>query len=323
MIDSAVILAVSTAAHDSELNQQRPRAMLPALGKPMVVRVMDRLYRTGIRRYLVIVGIEDGAIASYVKNQWMPDANVEFILQARDSLATLLVRAAKKLNRPFMIAGYNSFTLERYIRSLIKRHNDDPAPLYMTGAGLTLSPEAATNHYAITHDGMIETIVAEKPEDRHFVLTETSICGTDMVKYLQGLDEKTLLQSGNTWFQVVKTVLPNSGVAMKLSETSWILRVESDASLLTLNKRLLDDSNDGHVLSELPYSVKVAHPLRIDPQVSVGQEAQIGPHVYVERGSSIGYGAHIKNAVVLENASVPADSVIDGAIITSRGIINL
>ncbi|MEL6403385.1 MAG: NDP-sugar synthase [Chloroflexota bacterium] len=322
MIDSAVILAVSSKVHASQLKQQRPRAMLPALGKPMVVRVMDRLYRAGIRQYVVIVGIDDGAIASYVKNQWMPDAKVSFILQSRDSLTKLMVQAANMLERPFMVAGYNSFTLERYIRTLIKRHNDDPDALFVTGAGLTLSPDAPSNHYATTKGGIIDSIGTEKPPIKHYVLAETSICGREVVSYLQGLDEDNL-PTGKTWFEVLKSFVQRGDVPIKVSETSWILRVESDANLLTLNKRLLDDSNDGHVLSELPYSVKVHYPIRVDPSVSVGQEAELGPHVYIERGSSVGYGARIKNAVVLENASVPADSDIDGAIVTSGGIIDL
>ncbi len=49
MINHAVVVAIGNAVHQSKLIYNRPRAMLPALGKPLVVRVMDRLLRGGVR----------------------------------------------------------------------------------------------------------------------------------------------------------------------------------------------------------------------------------------------------------------------------------
>lgn len=322
MIDSAVILAVSTA-HESQLREQRPRAMLPALGKPMVVRVMERLYRAGIRRYIVIVGISEGSVASYLNKQWMPDAKVEFILQGNESLGLLLARVARQLDQPFMVASYNSFTFERFVNTLFKQNNDNPDHLIVTGAHLSLSPDAPSNHFAVTSGTEVQTVSAQKPAGNNFYLTEHAVCGWAFVETLKTLDDKSAASYGKNWFEVVKKYAAGEAPKILLAETSWILRVESDKDLLTLNKKLLEESNDSHILSELPYTVKVIPPVRIDPQVSVGQGAVIGPHVYVERGSSIGYGAKIKNAVVLERGNVPADANIDGGIMTSRGLIKL
>ncbi len=324
MIDSAVILAISSPANSSQLREQRPRAMLPALGKPMVVRVMDRLYRAGIRRYQVVVGIDEGPIASYINKQWMPDANVEFVLKSNESLSTLIAGLSHKLDRPFILVGYNSFTFERFINTLFKQHEEHNENLILTGASMTLSPDAPSNRYALMENGQIIDIVSQKPESEHFVLTEHTVCGYHFVEHMKSLDEKTAANYGNTWFDIVKRYGSNADDApLTVAETSWILRVENDKDLLTLNKRMLDDSHDGHVLSELPYTAKIIPPVRIDPQVSVGQSVVIGPHVYIERGSSVGYGAKLKNTVVLERGNVPADSHIDGAIVTSRGIIDV
>lgn len=322
MIDSAVILAVSSISTNSKLREQRPRAMLPALGKPMVMRVMDRLYRAGIRRYVVIVGINEGPIASYINNQWMPDATVDFVLKSNETLSLLIAQIARKIDSPFMLVGYNSFTIERFINTLFRQHDEYSDYLINAGASLSLSPDAPNNHYAIMADDLIDQIVTEKPDDRHFVLTEHAVCGYEFIDHMKNLDDSTASKYGKTWFDIVRSYHQLDNSKAIVAETSWILRVESDRDLLTLNKRLLDDSNDGHVLSELPYSAKIIPPVRIDPQVSVGQSVVIGPHVYIERGSSVGYGAKLKNAVVLERGSVPADSDIDGAIVTSRDIID-
>ncbi len=323
MIESAVILAVSTTVSDSKLMEQRPRAMLPALGKPMVVRVMDRLYRAGIRHYMVIVGINEGPVASYINKQWMPDANVEFVLQSKETLSLLITRITQKLDRPFILAGYNSFTFERYINTLFKYHNESSESLILAGASMSLSPHATSNTFAVVNNNKIVDIVSQRPDADCFYLTEHAVCGTHFVEHMKNLDDATASSYGKTWFEIIRSYNKTKDAKLKLAETSWILRVENDKDLLTLNKRMLDDSNDGHVLSELPYTAKIIPPVRIDPQVSVGQRVVLGPHVYIERGSSIGYGAKIKNTVVLQKGNVPADSNIDGAIVTARGIITI
>lgn len=323
MIDSAVILATSTPNHESQLPQTRPRAMLPALGKPMVVRVMEQLYRDNVRRYEAIVGMNEGKVASYLKRQWMPDANVSFTLQGNhESLALLLSRLSRQLDTPYIVASYNSFTYERFIASMLRHADEYPQHLILAGAQFALSPSAQP-YYAQMSGQVVERVTVEKPSGDHYLLTDHAIIGTHFLSYLQNLDEKAASRSKQNFFEIVAEYVQTPDAKVTLAETSWLLRVESDKDLLTLNKRLLDDSNDSHILSELPYTVRVKPPVRIDPQVSVGQGAEIGPHVYVERGASIGYGATVRNAVILENCSVPANADIDGSIVGSRGIIDV
>lgn len=320
MINSAVIIAVSSTNTRSKLREKRPRAMLPALGKPMVVRVMDSLYQAGIRHYVVIVGINEGQVAAYLNEKWMPDAKVEFILHSTESLPLLLSKIAHKLNRPFALAAYNSFTFGHFISSLFKYHEEFTDYLILSGALLSLSSDTPYNRYAVIDGDNVKTIISNRPSEKHFVLTEHAVCGEHFLHYLQNLDAQTAINMDYTWFQLVSAYLKTVSSKITLAETSWILRVEQDKDLLTLNKRLLEDSNDGHVLSELPYTAKIIPPVRIDPQVSVGQNAVIGPNVYIERGSSIGYGAKLKNTIVFTRSNIPADANIDNAIITSKGL---
>jgi NDP-sugar pyrophosphorylase family protein len=324
LIDSAVILAVSASAHRSQLTENRPKAMLPALGKPMVVRVMERLYRAGIRQYYVIVGINEGAVASYLNKQWKPDAKIEFILKGNESIPAILSKAAKRIDRPFLVASYNSFTYERFIESLLKESETNPDQLILVGAQLTLSPQAV-NYYAILEDRKVVEIVNQKPakDISNYVLAELVVCGQHFLDYIKNMDDKKASGYGKNLFQMIHQYVSTDEAQTFVDETSWILAVESDKDLLTLNKRLLEDSNDSHILSELPYTARVIPPVRIDPQVSVGQGVVIGPHVYVERGSSIGYGAKIKNALILERSNVASDANIDGGIVTRNGVIKL
>lgn len=323
MIDSAVILAIGTTTHKSQLIQQRPRAMLPALGKPMVVRVMDRLYRAGIRRYIVVLGISEGAVASYLNRQWLPDASIEFTIKTEnDTLGTVLAKIARQLKSPFIIASYNSFTYERFASTLVRQHDEHPDDFIIAGAHLSLSQDAE-NAYAITDEFIVQQITTEKPTDeRPFMLTDHAVLGHAVVEYLAALEGRRAARFGNTLSDIAAAYIQN-GNTVRIGETSWILRVESDRDLLTLNKRLLEDSNDAHILSELPYTVKIIAPVRIDPQVSVGQGVTLGPHVYIERGASIGYNTTLSNTIVMEDSSVPSDQMIENSIVTGSSVIDL
>lgn len=324
MIDSAVILAISASTQRSLLTENRPQAMLPALGKPMVVRVMERLYLAGIRRYYVVVGINEGAVASYLNKQWKPDAKIEFVMKSNESLPYILSKTARRIDRPFLIASFNAFTYERFIESLLKEHDNYPDYLILTGAQLTLSPDA-TNYFATLDARQVKAIGQQKPAKgtQQLVLSEMAICGQHFLDHIKALEEKQATDYGKTIYQIAQKYATAQDAQVMAHETSWILNVDKDKDLLTLNKRLLEDSHDSHILSELPYTTRVIPPVRIDPQVSVGQGVVIGPYVYVERGSSIGYGAKIKNALILEHSSVPAESDIDGSIVTRQGIVKV
>ncbi|MCA9912688.1 MAG: hypothetical protein KC496_05050, partial [Anaerolineae bacterium] len=270
MIDSAVILAASSNFANREITISRPHAMLPALGKPMVVRVMERLYRAGIRRYNVILGMNDGHVASYLNRQWMPDATFEFTLQSQETLLLLLHRIAKKLDAPFLIASHNSFTYERFVQSLLRHHEEQPNHLLLAGARLSLSA-AKPRVYATVSDEKVSIHREIDTENDHFILGEHMLCGRHCVEYLTQLNESDFSQNGLTFFDVVQAYASQEDAQLAIAETSWLLDVVQDSDLLTLNKRLLEDSNDGHILSELHSSVRVIPPVRVDPQVSVGQ----------------------------------------------------
>jgi NDP-sugar pyrophosphorylase family protein len=113
-----------------------------------------------------------------------------------------------------------------------------------------------------------------------------------------------------------------SGGAANILETAWTLPIETDIDLLTLNRHLLEEAIDAHILSELPWTVQVIPPVRIDPQVSVGQGAKIGPNVYLERGCSVGHEAIVKNTIVLGQGAIPAGDQVADVIVSTRGRIS-
>src|SRR5262249_39116154 len=109
-----------------------------------------------------------------------------------------------------------------------------------------------------------------------------------------------------------------SGARVSYVTAEWHLYLNREIDLLTINKRYLREGRDTHILSELPGSVHITPPVRIDPQVSVGQGAKIGPNVYLESGAHVGPEAVLWDSVVLQDAAVAGKEVVHGQIVGRR-----
>ena len=320
LVDHAVVLAFGSPHHHSQLTYNRAYAMLPALGKPLVVRIMTRLYRVGIRNYTVIVGDSDGAVTAYLNTQWMPDVRINFVFKTpNDSLLKLLRAIAQKSESPFLVCSYNSFTHTHFPESIIKQHLETPDDLVLSAATNTLS-KSRQHYYAILDGHHVAGITRNPlPAQHTMTLTDFFACGKRVAAYLTDPpDQHQQAEFGWQVIDIVQQYIESGGKGI-IAKTSWILQIETDYDLVTLNRHLLDEEHDAHILSELPYTIRIVPPVRIDPQVSVGQGARIGPHVYLERGCSVGRDVVIRNSIVLEEAHVPAGKTVFDTIITPRG----
>ncbi len=319
-MNHAVILAVGNP-YNSQLVYNRSHAMLSALGKPIFVRIMERLYRIGLRDYTVVVGEAEGAVTSYLNSQWMPDVKINWVFRlGTESLVKIMQSIAQSLDAPFLVTSYNSFTHTHFPERLIRKHQESPADLIFSGAPHTLS-QASNLVYAVMQDKhLVDLSTTATPGA--YVLNDLFICGNEVVHFLQNIPAPAPSMARTAQFMDIAYLYLQAGNSGLLAESNWILQVEADRDLLTLTKLLLDEGQDAHILSELPYTVKITPPVRIDPQVSIGQGAMIGPHVYIERGASVGHNAVIKNSLILARANVPAERTIVNTILTTRGPIN-
>src|SRR5258708_12099348 len=94
-LKQAVIVASGRPGHLSQLTRDRPTEILLVLGKPIIIRFMDRLREAGIRDFIVVVGENDGAVASYLNSGWVPDAKVQIVLQPIQRGSTSALAAPK------------------------------------------------------------------------------------------------------------------------------------------------------------------------------------------------------------------------------------
>lgn len=324
-IEYAVVLAIASPNHVSGLTKSRPHAMLPVLGKPMVVRVMNQLLQEGIQKFVVIVGINEGSVASYLNANWVPNVELDFVLKSDyESLSSTLAQVARKLNEPFFIVNYNTFTQPQFIQTALNLSENHPESLILASTDSTLSQ---TTHTAFaTVNGMqVTEISSEPPADMNssHLIANMAVCGSHFVDFLQELPKNMGTGSLHQQFIDILRIyakLPDQDIT--LGRTAWIMQVNNDPDLMLLNYQFLEEGRDAHILSELPASVHVKYPVRIDPGVSIGHGAKIGPYVYLESGASVGNGAEIRRCIVLERASIPPNADVEDVVVASNKIIS-
>lgn len=310
---TAIIIATDQPDHHSEMIQDRAKAMFPALGKPLIARVMEPLYAAGIRRFLIIVGMNEGRVAQYLHKSWKPDAEIRLVLQTpQDDWLSALRRAAGMVTAPVVLTTYTNFTHENFPTSLQRAYERRPAGITLAGTKRAFGPMPLKTA-ATVEDNLLVSF-----EDRPSALQlmDYAMLSNSFLEFLLATGDGDKYTDFWALLRAFNTASPQDTA---ICETAWVHRVISDYDLLLLNQRLLDDSSDAHILSELPLSVSIVPPVRVDPNVVVGENAVIGPRVYLESGSRVMQGAHLRDSVVLQRGAVNANAHIHSTLVTSRG----
>jgi NDP-sugar pyrophosphorylase family protein len=316
VVDRAIVLAIGSPTHQSQLIYSRPRAMLPVLGKPLIARAMERLHRADINKFTVVVGAEEGAVAAYLNAHWLSNVSLDFIIQPEHStLAQSLAQIAVQYDQPFLLTTYNSLTHANFAENLLERYKNTPEELVICGAPTTLSKSVPADYGWIENQAVVK-ITRDMPDSHQssLLLINLALCGSQFVRYLAQPSAR------NQLMDIFRDYIESGGRVLA-AETAWILPVETDYDLLTVNKFLLSDGQDTYILSEIPRGVEIIPPVRVDPNVSIALGAKIGPSVYLESGCSIGPNVVIRDAVILQNAIVPAGSKWNNVVVSSRARI--
>lgn len=313
MITQAVILAAGRGSRLGVLTSDRTKAMLPVLGKPIMVRVMDRVREAGIRRFVVVIGAQDGSLASYLSSSWYPNIEVKYVLQPiPKGTADALSLAGKFIDDDFLLASVDNLAPAEHIPALMKRFTELNADFAMSLVRAT--PDEIRTSASVVVEGDYVKQIIEKPEEPQgeyagFMLY---VCNREFLKYVADIKES--VRGEQELASAIQKLIQNGGkVGYSVADHRYHL--SQDVDLLTINRSYLEEGRETHILSELPASVVVIPPVRIDPGVRIKEGARIGPYVYVEGGSSVGEGASIANAVILQNSTIGKNEVCENQIV--------
>lgn len=299
MIDHVLVMAAGRGTRMGSLTRTRPKAMLPIMGKPMIVRVMDRFYEVGVRRFTVVVGEHEGAVASWLGHKWHVDAAVRFVPQGfKRGTAAALFAAHQLIDDPFVLTSTDNLVSKEHAASLCAYFDHHPGD--MAGLSVIYSPHEISESAAVILDPLgYAAYIAEKPgEGYQGALTAISVYALqpEVLDYLNGVE---ISERGEWELTSAVMSMVDDGMPVGHVMAEWRHHVSYPEDLLAVNLRYLQEGRDAHILSDLPKEVDIIPPVRVDPGVSVGSGSVIGPNVYLETGTVVGQDVRLQNAVIL------------------------
>ena len=175
---------------------------------------------------MVVVGENEGTVASYLNSQWKPDTNIDFLFQSQMiSMKRTLADIARNNQEAFIFCSYNSFTHTKFAENVIKNYADSPNDLVLSGSTTTLS-QAQRHYYGAMTKQQITQISQTKPADSaYFILTNFAICGNQFVEFIANPENTKTGQFNSQFMDVAAQYLAHSGNTT-LMETSWVLQIE-------------------------------------------------------------------------------------------------
>lgn len=320
MIKQGVILAAGGSTHLKHLTRDRTKAMLPVVGKPLMVRVMDRIREAGITRFVVVINENEGGLASYLSGSWYPNVEIKYVLQTSPKgTADALDLAAKYIEEDFILAAVDNLPPPIHVTNLIDyfQRTNCEVVLSLVQAG----QEEIKTSADVTVEGERITSIVEKPATPGGTYAAFMVyaCKHDILQYL-----KKVRYSARGEKELASAIqeLIKDGKKIGYLEAPYRFHLVDDIDLLSITRGFLEEGRDSSILSDLPGSVTIIPPVRIDPGVSIGHQARIGPYVYLENGCTVGEGAKVADTVVLRNATIPKGEVCRHQIVTRTARIS-
>ncbi|MCC6800636.1 MAG: NTP transferase domain-containing protein, partial [Anaerolineae bacterium] len=293
------------------------KSMLPVLGQPIAAHVLGTMAEAGVRRFVIVVGPDDGGMRAYFERVAPPGVDIRFAVQERATgTVDALTLAAPQLDGPFLLSSVDNLTSAAHVRRLIARFAADQDAI-TTLSLLPATSEQIRRSAGVVIDGEWITAIEEKPEHPPSPWAAIMIYAFshDYLSYLARVPVS--LRGEREIVSGIQAALAE-GRRVSYVTTDRRLHLTRERDLLAINLALLAENGALRVPDNLPASVQLLAPARIDPGVSVGAGARIGPNVYLESGAIVGAGATVANSLILAGGVVAPGETCDGIIVDSR-----
>ncbi|MFC2053697.1 sugar phosphate nucleotidyltransferase [Chloroflexota bacterium] len=313
-----VILAAGKGRRLLPITTTRSKAMLPILGKPIVERVMEQFASAGMNDFILVISPEDNQITQYFQRESKIEGNIRFVYQEKRLGTTHALRNAVPLIKgDFFLSACDNLTSHDHIGRMHKLWHSESHP----NGILTLMKvelEQVENTAVVTIGGPWVTSIVEKPaveEAPSQIASLPLYCFKK--KFLDYLPEAGISQRGEYELQdAIQMLIEIDGKVHGLMIASRLTLTNPD-DLLKINQRFFTSGYEDTQLQ--PKSVgentRLIPPLLIERGTVIGANCTIGPNVYIERDSQIGSGARIRDALLLQETTVPAGAVINNRIV--------
>lgn len=188
-IERAVLLAAGRGTRLGALTADRPKPMVPLLGKPAIEHILLRLAHVGLTEFILVVGYRSEAIQSYFGDGARWGWRISYAFQPEpNGTGAALSQARDLAGSSPVLASYGDILTEEanYLRLL----DDYQAAQCAAVVGIN-SVEDVSAGSAVTLDGDRVIKVVEKPPpgttDSHWNLAGVSVYGPDIWPALAAL----------------------------------------------------------------------------------------------------------------------------------------
>ena len=312
----AVILAAGLGTRLQPVTSDRSKAMVPALGRPLVERALMPYAANGIRDFVLVVGADDEEIRRHFSDRSDLDVTTRFAVQEeRLGMAHALAGAAHLLEGPFVLSACDSLVSVKHVGEVLCAADSADAVLSLLDVELELVARSAS----VELDGVRVRRIVEKPAPGEAISNTVSlphyVFPQRLIDRLPGVG-----RSARGEYEVqdaIQALIDDGGkvVGVRAAERR---QVSTPEDLLALTMRLLrEEVEPTHIApAQVGVGTNLVGPLRIEPGVVIGDRCEIGPHVYLESGSSVGNGAVVRESVALRNARVRDGQRVMGEILS-------
>ncbi len=312
----AVILAAGRGTRLSPVTDDRSKAMVPVLGRPLVDRVVETLAVNGLRDLVMVVGPDDEEISHHFAAVTSLDLSVQFVVQEeRLGMAHALGLAAPLIDGPFVLSACDSLKPVEHIQELLQAGRQADGALSL----MDVAPEKVCLAAPVEMEGEVIRRIVEKPAPEDAPSNTVSLPLYVLPhRVLDLLARQGPSARGEYELQDAIQALIDEGSTIAGIKTPTRLQVSTPEDMLDLNLRFLDESISGRVPETVPEGTTVQGPVWIDDGVTLGSNCRIGPDVVLERGCVLGNDVHITRSMVLRNALVPDGLAIEGQVVTGE-----
>ena len=310
----AVILAAGKGTRLRPLTETRSKAMITVLGRPLVERAIAPLLENGIRDLVFVVASDDHEIRSHFTVGVASGIRARFVVQEpRLGTAHALGAATDLIDGPFAVWACDSLVDSDHVTQLLAAATEADAALSV----LDVEPELVSRSAAVLMDGDAVQRIVEKPrlEDApsHTVALPHYVFTPRLLDLLPGVGVSPRREYELP--DAIQGLIEVGGRVVGI-RAARRRQISTPADLLGVTRRLLaaaaDATSDSQ--STAGRGTRLIGPYRIEHDVVIGRNCEIGPEVYLESGCHIGDGAVLRRSIVLRGARVAAGELLEDAV---------
>lgn len=315
-----IILAAGYGARMGELASYLPKPLIPVANKPLIQYVIETLFKSGIKDFIVAVGYLKDQLASFLYNLLGKELSI-LIKVARNfdkgPIYTFSACLDEVKNEDFLLVPADLLIDPTLISNFLKKTEDKP--LAIAFESNKINPQNTTVHVSkdnlnIHVLGINSNLSIQKSEERP--LLPLLSCRTDISHYIkQGIESKKTKVIDALEFYLREG---HQISAYKIGRYYWS-EIDTIQDVLDANNYLLNQSNllkhseSNSQIRDLKNCI-FKTPVLLGNNCHIENNCILGPNVSIGDDTYLGENVAIQNAIICPRSKIPANTKIHNAI---------